>query len=262
MRDLLHPLGVCSRAPDPLPSVCYGGRCPQTGRELYLGPTPEAVAEAETLKDYLRSRRQAEEGFSCRGLYAPFTGKMFGVMVCRDGQGRRGALRAFSGEWLGRRQPGGWVSSGQLEGIREEVERTEERLRALTRRIEALEAAQSPAEAAACKAERRGLSRALTDRIHAHYRFENALGEVLPLNRVETGGRRPPTGMGECCAPKLLQHAVRHGLEPLGMVEFWWGASPGTEPRVEGAYYSACRRKCYPILGFLLRGVEAARVAA
>lgn len=262
MCDLLHALSAQPPASAPLPPVRYSGRCPQTGRELYLGPTPEAVAEAEALKGYLGGRRAAAEGFSCSGLYAPFTGKMFGVMLCRDGQGRTGALRAFSGEWQGRHQPAGWVSSGQLDGIRDEVERTEGLLRALTGRIEALEARQRLDEVAACKAERRRLSRALTERIHAAYRFENALGELLPLNQVETGSRRPPTGMGECCAPKLLQHAVRHGLEPLGMVEFWWGASPGTEPRVEGAYYGSCRRKCYPILGFLLRGVAAARVAA
>ena len=43
----------------------------------------------------------------------------------------------------------------------------------------------------------------------------------------------------------------------IGACGDWCGG-----PRVEGAYYSACRRKCYPILGFLLRGVGAARVAA
>jgi len=77
---------------------------------------------------------------------------------------------------------------------------------------------------------------------------------------VDTGGVRPPTGMGDCCAPKLVQHAVRQGLEPLGMIEFWWGASSRVHPRVEGHYYSACRPKCYPILGFLLRGIDAAEV--
>ena len=139
--------------------------------------------------------------------------------------------------------------------------RTEALLAQLTQQIDALKAAGGNGPAIAdCKAERRRLSRALTARIHKAYRFENFLGEILPLTEVDTGSPRPPTGMGDCCAPKLLQHAVRHRLEPLGMVEFWWGQSPRTLPRVEGAYYGSCTHKCYPILGFLLRGCDAAAV--
>ena len=90
--------------------------------------------------------------------------------------------------------------------------------------------------------------------------MQNFLGEVLPLTQVPSTGTRPPTGMGDCCAPKLLQCAVRHRLEPLGMIEFWWGSPPPALPRVEGAYYGSCEHKCYPILGFLLRGCAAAEV--
>lgn len=110
------------------------------------------------------------------------------------------------------------------------------------------------------KIERGALSRALTAKIHAAYRFENALGETLALTEVETGSASPPTGMGDCCAPKLLQAAIRNDLTPLGMVEFWWGSASKMFPRSTEGYHSSCREKCYPILGFLLRGVEAARV--
>ena len=83
---------------------------------------------------------------------------------------------------------------------------------------------------------------------------------ISPLTKVETGGTQPPTGMGDCCAPKLIQYAIRQGLQPLSMIEFWWGASSVVHPRLEGHFYSSCQPKCYPILGFLLRGISAAEV--
>ena len=224
MSSLLHPLDAID-ASVALPDVRYAGRCPATGRERARGPTPAVIGAAAALKRYLASRRDASTGFCTRELYAPFTGKMFGVMLCRDSGGALGILRAFSGGWAGQRQPPGWVG---------------------------------PSAHAGEYAAERARPEALTARIHKAYRFENFLGEILPLTEVDTGSPRPPTGMGDCCAPKLLQHAVRHRLEPLGMVEFWWGQSPRTLPRVEGAYYGSCTHKCYPILGFLLRGCNAA----
>lgn len=229
-----------------------------------MGPTSTVMLEARRLMQYLEVRRDAEDGFRTGHLQASAAGKMFGVMLCRDARGHLGTLRAFSGEWQQWEAPDGWVpSSGHLAEYADERRRTEDLVAACTQRIRTLQA--QPTSKAlrrqieTIKQERGQLSRALTDRIHAAYRFENALGEVLPLNDVETGGSRPPTGMGDCCAPKLLQAAVRAGLAPLGMVEFWWGSPSAVHPRVEGAYYSSCREKCYPILGFLLRGVDAAR---
>lgn len=261
MSSLLHPLNAIN-ASDYLPDVRYAGRCPTTGRERALRPTPTVMSAAVALKRYLASRRDATTGFSIRELYAPFTGKMFGVMLCRDSSGELGILRAFSGSWAGQWQPPGWVGPSAHAGeYAAERARTEAQLAQLTQQIDALTAARGNDPAIAdCKAERRRLSRALTERIHKAYRFENFLGEILPLTEVNTGSPRPPTGMGDCCAPKLLQHAVRHQLEPLGMIEFWWGQSPRKIPRVEGAYYGSCAHKCYPILGFLLRGCDAAEV--
>ena len=265
MGSLLHPLDNTLVEHSEIPPVRYFGRCPETGRERSLRPTPAVFAEAEKLKRYLRSRHQATDGFSTSSLYRPLTGKMFGVMVCRSTTGQLGTLRAFSGGWAGKSQPLGWVpSSSHSAEYAAQREETEPRLVELTRRIDALqrEPPSTVQEQAIeeCRAERRRLSRALTARIHQAYRFENFLGEVLPLTQVPSTGTRPPTGMGDCCAPKLLQCAVRHRLEPLGMIEFWWGSPPPALPRVEGAYYGSCEHKCYPILGFLLRGCAAAEV--
>jgi len=66
----------------------------------------------------------------------------------------------------------------------------------------------------------------------------------------------PPSGAGECCAPKLLQYALTHGLEPLSMAEFWVGAPSKTEIRQEGTFYPPCSGKCVPILRHVLKGVK------
>ena len=216
--------------------------------------------------DYLSTHRTKSDDFSTASLYEEANGKMFGVMVCRRQNGQRGVLHAFSGEWEGRKTPLGWVpSSGFLSEYEAERDRTEAEVGNFTQRIAELKEELPSTRALRrqieeLKIERGALSRALTERIHDAYRFENALGEVLPLRDVDTRGVRPPTGMGDCCAPKLVQYAIRQGLEPLSMIEFWWGASSRAHPRIEGHYYSACRSKCYPIMGFLLRGIDAAEV--
>lgn len=262
-----HELTEVPRDDIELPDVRYAGRCPASGDELWLGPTPTVIAAAEELRDYLDSRRQNSDGFSTAHLLEPAAGKMFGVMVCRDAAGRLGTLRAFSGEWETWEAPAGWVPPCDYpeEYAADRLE-TEAQVAELTRQIDALK--QLPTskpirrQIEMVKVERGKLSRALMEKIHAACRFENALGEVLPLTEVDTGSPRPPTGMGDCCAPKLLQAAIRNNLTPLGMVEFWWGSPSSMHPRSEGVYYGSCREKCYPILGFLLRGVDAAQVTA
>ena len=66
----------------------------------------------------------------------------------------------------------------------------------------------------------------------------------------------PPGGTGDCCAPKLLQYAYQHGLKPVCMAEFWWGATTKTELRQHLNYYPACRGKCKPILTWMLQGLD------
>ena len=82
----------------------------------------------------------------------------------------------------------------------------------------------------------------------------NAQGERRTLTDIfaPTPQRVPPAGAGECCAPKLLQYAFQHHLRPLAIAEFWQGRSPRMEIRHHGQYYTACRGKCKPILGWML----------
>lgn len=68
----------------------------------------------------------------------------------------------------------------------------------------------------------------------------------------------PPSGAGECCAPKLLQYALSKGWKPMALAEFWMGAPPRNELRAEGHYYTPCSGKCVPILRHMLRGTAIA----
>jgi tRNA pseudouridine32 synthase/23S rRNA pseudouridine746 synthase len=96
----------------------------------------------------------------------------------------------------------------------------------------------------------------LTTRIHDAYRFVNARGVVRSLRSLFAPGD-PPTGSGDCAAPKLLAHAYRLGLRPVALAEFWWGAPSASGDRREGVFYAACRGKCSPILTHMLDGLPA-----
>ena len=105
---------------------------------------------------------------------------------------------------------------------------------------------------------RRNMSDELQKWLFGCYRMLNAFGEERDLVDIfrDTIHAMPPGGSGDCCAPKLLQYAYKHGLEPVCMAEFWWGESPKQEIRHHLHYYPACRSKCLPILTHMLRGLD------
>lgn len=108
------------------------------------------------------------------------------------------------------------------------------------------------------KKERQARSSALQKKLFEQFHIRNARGESKDLYTLfhEAGRKEPPAGAGECAAPRLLQYAFVHQLEPLAMAEFWWGASPISEIRKQGYFYPACKGKCEPILHHMLEGLE------
>ena len=103
--------------------------------------------------------------------------------------------------------------------------------------------------------ERHERSIALQQWLFRQFTFLNARGEEKSLLNLFSPAI-PPSGAGECCAPRLLQAAYKEGLQPLCMAEFWVGASPTNEVRLDGHYYPACRSKCLPILTHMLEGLD------
>ncbi len=104
------------------------------------------------------------------------------------------------------------------------------------------------------KRERRERSDALQHWLFQRFDLLNIHGERRMLTDIfaPTPQRVPPSGAGECCAPRLLQYAFEHQLKPLAIAEFWHGPSPKAEIRHSGHFYPACRGKCLPILTWML----------
>ena len=160
-------------------------------------------------------------------------GKMLGVLVVEGGS----FLAAFSGTLCGRSTLPYFVPPVfDLHGTYFEEEE---------RRISAMPLGE----------ERIGRSQALQQWLFGQFSFLNARGEERPLLDI-FAPKIPPSGAGECCAPKLLQYAYRNGLRPRCMGEFWMGRSPKGEVREEGHFYPSCQHKCKPILTWMMQGLE------
>ena len=100
-------------------------------------------------------------------------------------------------------------------------------------------------------------SESLQQWIFQQYIVSNACGERSSIADIfSKAGLTPPGGTGECAAPKLLEYAYRHQLQPIAMGEFWVGRSPETAVRTHGLFYPSCTSKCGPLLGYMTKGLE------
>lgn len=106
--------------------------------------------------------------------------------------------------------------------------------------------------------ERRQRSADLQLWLFRQFRLLNAKGETKDLIEIfsKYGNIFPPAGAGECAAPKMLQYAYQNNLKPIQMAEFWVGASPVGEVRVDGNFYPSCKGKCLSILTHMLQGLK------
>ncbi|MXV37486.1 RNA pseudouridine synthase [Flavobacteriaceae bacterium Ap0902] len=128
---------------------------------------------------------------------------------------------------------------------KERLRSLEERLYSLLKPIESL------------KVHRKKLSSELQQKVHKSFKFLNGKGEERHLLELfKPFEKMPPAGAGECAAPRLLQYAFAHGLEPVAMGEFWWGKPSTTVVRKPKKFYPACKSKCKPILTFMLEGLD------
>ena len=106
---------------------------------------------------------------------------------------------------------------------------------------------------ASLKAERAAMSDKLQKWIFEQYIVYNAAGGSSSIWDIFSAqGLVPPGGTGDCAAPKLLNHAFRHGLKPLAMGEFWYGRPSETAVRVQGHFYPSCTSKCGPLLSYMI----------
>ena len=108
------------------------------------------------------------------------------------------------------------------------------------------------------KAKRAEKSKKLQEQVFKAASFLNFKGEKKDLFSLFKGAYQgvPPSGAGECSGPRLLQSCYKLGFKPITFTEFWWGAPPKKQLRKHNTHYAACRGKCEPILGHMLKGVK------
>lgn len=102
--------------------------------------------------------------------------------------------------------------------------------------------------------ERSSLSTELQQLWFEEFTVPNASGIERSIAAIFSGqeGETPPSGTGECVAPKLFAAAFNKKLEPMHFEEFWWGPSPKGELRRHKQRYPPCRGRCRPLLRYML----------
>ena len=213
----------------------------------------QLLAEKKRI-DLLVGDNNADPMLSTDYLFGKARGQMFGVMVYQRPDGRIGTVRAFSGQYNGIWHVDGWVpplvDEKNFQDISSGVEKEIKRIG------RCIEATHHPAERKRLMRKRKSLSQKLMKDIHGLYKLINFRGQCHSLAEAFTGPKGIPTGTGDCCGPKLLYYAAMHGLQPLGLAEFYWGKKNKSGTRQHGRFYSSCTAKCQPILGFMLCGLE------
>lgn len=87
------------------------------------------------------------------------------------------------------------------------------------------------------------------EKVHELYSFYCFDGKKRSLKQI-CKNHLPPTGTGDCCAPKLLNFAFKNNLTPLSICEVFYGKS--TEKKMSGCKYSPCDERCGLILPEIL----------
>ncbi len=190
----------------------------------HLEDTKRSSQEAITVaKEYLRKTKEERD---IRRQHKP--SEMEQAEMIRESQFQKAELKRMEREWKNR-----------ITNLQNELNSIESQITEL-------------------KKERKVRSAILQKKLFQQFRLLNAQGDIKDLCTIfdEAIHKIPPAGAGECAAPKLLQYAYLHQLEPIAMAEFWWGESPKTEIRKHGYYYPACKGKCEPILKHMLKGLE------
>ncbi|MCI5166529.1 MAG: hypothetical protein D3903_10665 [Candidatus Electrothrix sp. GM3_4] len=203
--------------------------------------------------DFVLPDQQADPGCAIDYLWGPARGKMFGILVAEAPNKKRVVLRAFSGQYNGRWQVPGWVGPVfDLNAFHQVQDEEERAIKKMSYQVDLL--SPDSQERQELIQLRKKKSQQLMRAIHRLYQLRNFKGHIAGLEEIFSSDKGVPTGTGDCCAPKLLQHAALHGLIPLGLAEFYVGKENASGSRQHDSFYPSCRTKCYPILGFMLCG--------
>ncbi len=215
-------------------------------------PTKTAHEAASLLIEALDLHKtldyEGEKLISTDYLFGPARGQMFGVLVCEDTEGNEIILKAFSGQYNGAWLIPGWVGPvADPASYDRIVKENDALLHELTEKINSRKRGESPS----LVQQRRELSQSVLHKLYSLYRFRCIDGTTKKFADI-FGTKLPPTGTGDCCAPKLLHWAFTHELRPVSMAEFYYGRSNKSGTREHKVFYSPCDDKCQPLLKHML----------
>jgi len=243
------------------PSLSCSGYCRDCAT-VHVLPSEQAIPHATRLMDALRKHQRldfeqelinADPRLHTDWLYSDMRGKMFGVLVCLDSDGNEVILKAFSSKYNGLRTIAGWVDP-LVDPILFDatIEAGNQLIHPLTLQINALE--KNDLEAKKLMEERKIVSRPILEKLLALYTVHNFNNEQRSIQAAFDSSKKMPIGTGDCCAPKLINHAAKQGLTPISIAEFFWGKPLASGERTEGHFYPACAERCEPLLGYMLCG--------
>lgn len=189
-------------------------------------------------------------------------------------------LKAFSGQYNGKWLVAGWVPPLlDVNAYQKTIEHSDKEIHKLTDEIEEISLQISALENAlqldlhykastkdlqalknlrkkrsALQTARKNLSRKSMQEIFALYSFTDARGNVQKFTGANGifAQKQAPTGTGECCAPKLLNYAFSHQLQPLSLAEFYYGNDNNSHSKKHCIFYPPCDEKCAPLLTHFL----------
>lgn len=175
-------------------------------------------------------------------------GFMVGSLVCANACGERVVLYAVSG--IAYEAEGTIPSIVPPEQIEAALSKNDKEIHDLTELINAGHDE--------LKERRTSLTTESLLNVFSLYTFTRFDGKKITLNEIiqAHGGKLPPTGTGDCCAPKLLSYAFEHNLKPISMDEVFYGYKDGnTKNKINGVSYPPCDERCGYILPYIL-GLE------
>lgn len=189
-------------------------------------------------------------------------GVMIGCLVCWDNNtSRRVVLCAVSGnnKRLVQKKSTDYIfvpSIVSSDEITKALEQNDLKIHELTNQINKLTLVNKQSkEIKKLSAERTALTDESLKKVFSLYSFTRFDGKTISLEEIikQHGGKLPPTGTGDCCAPKLLSYAFMNKLEPVSMDEVYFGRS--TAHKQNGLSYPPCDERCGYILPSIL-GIE------
>lgn len=86
--------------------------------------------------------------------------------------------------------------------------------------------------------------------LYSFHCIDGTVRTLAELCHARNSGNLPPTGTGDCCAPKLLDFAFKNGLAPVSLCEVFYGKS--ADSKASGKKYPPCDERCSIILPEML----------